>query len=150
MKVIATNKRAYFDYEILETYEAGLELFGFEVKSIKTGHANLGGSFIVIQAKTAGSPEAWLLNAHIPPYQPKNTPASFDPYRTRRLLLHKSEIRELIGKSAQKGLTLVPLRVYNKGARIKIEFGLSRHKKKEDKRETIKERETKREIDRYK
>ena len=143
MKIIATNKRAYFDYEILETYEAGLELFGFEVKSIKTGHVNLGGSFIVIRGE-----EAWLLNTHIPAYQPKNTPSDYEPYRTRRLLLHKSEIRELIGKSAQKGLTLVPLRVYNKKARIKLEFGLARHKKKEDKRELIKERETKREISR--
>lgn len=143
MKIIATNKRAYFDYEILEIYEAGLELFGHEVKAIKTGHINLGGSFIVIRGE-----EAWLLNAQIPPYQPKNTPKDYEPDRTRRLLLHKREIKELIGKSSQKGLTLVPLRVYNKRNKLKLEFGIARHKKKEDKREYIKERESKREINR--
>ncbi|OHA07804.1 MAG: SsrA-binding protein [Candidatus Sungbacteria bacterium RIFCSPLOWO2_01_FULL_47_10] len=148
MVAIATNKRAFFDYEILETYEAGLELFGFEVKSVKTGHISLGGSYIIIRPKPSGSVEAELLNAHIPPYQPKNAPASYEPYRTRKLLLHKSEIKALIGKSAQKGLTLVPLRVYNKRGKIKLEFGLARSKKKQDKRETIKRREAEREIDR--
>ena len=109
---------------------------------------NLGGSYIVVRATPKGAPESWLLNASISPYQPKNTPKGYEPDRSRKLLLHRSEIKELIGKSAQKGLTLVPLRVYNKGRRLKLEFGLCRHRKKEDKRESIKERDTKREIER--
>ena len=137
------NKKAYFDYEILETYEAGIELFGFEVKSIKTGRLNLTGTFVVIKNE-----EAWLLNANIPAYQPQNSPPDYNPDRSRRLLLHKSEIKELIGKSVQKGLTLVPLRVYTKKNRIKILVGLGRYKKKIDKREDIKKREAARDIER--
>ncbi len=143
MSVEIVNKRAHFDYEILETYEAGIELAGTEVKSIKTGHMNLTGSFAVIRGK-----EAYLLNATISPYQAKNVPADYDPLRTRKLLLHKSEIKELIGKSTQKGLTIVPLKVYTKRARIKVLLGLARHKKQGDKRETIKRREVLREIER--
>ena len=143
MAVYSVNKRALFDYEILETYEAGIELFGFEVKAIKTGHINLAGAYVVIKDS-----EAWLLNAAVPPYQPKNTPADYEPSRSRRLLLKKQEIRELIGKSAQRGLTLVPLRVYDKKSRIKLEFGVARHKKEHDKRELLKAREAKREIER--
>lgn len=145
MREIIVNKRAKFDYEILETYEAGLELYGFEVKAIRLGHMSLIGAFAVIQDN-----QAWLLNAHISTYQPKNIriEIEYEPTRTRRLLLHKSEIKELIGKSAQKGLTMVPLRVYNKKRRIKILIGLGRSKKKTDKRETIKKRETERDIER--
>lgn len=143
MPEVTVNRRAYFDYEILETYEAGVELFGFEVKAVKTGHINLAGSYAVIKNN-----EAWLLNATIPPYQPKNTPPDYDPTRSRRLLLHKSEIRELIGKAAQKGLTIVPLKVYTKRGRVKILMGLAKHKKKADKREVIKRREAEREIKR--
>ena len=143
MSVHAINKRALFDYEILETYEAGIELFGLEVKAIKTGHINLSSAYVVIKGN-----EAWLLNATVPPYQPKNTPPDYEPSRSRRLLLKKQEIRELVGKFAQKGLTLTPLRVYDKKSRIKLEFGLARHKKEHDKRETIKAREAEREIER--
>lgn len=143
MTNLAENRKAHFDYEILETYEAGIELFGFEVKAVKTGRLNLTGSFAVIKDN-----EVWLLNAHIPAYQPKNAPPDYDPTRSRRLLLHRSEIKELIGKSAQKGLTIVPLKVYTKRSRIKILLGLTRHKKKTDKREVIKRRETEREIER--
>lgn len=143
MAVLAVNRRASFDYEVLETYEAGIELLGFEVKAIKSGRANIAGSFVVIK-----NGEAVWLNADIPPYQPKNTPRDYDPTRSRKLLLHKSEIEELIGKSAQKGLTLIPLRVYSKGGKIKLGFGLARHKKKYDKREKIKKRDTEREIKR--
>ncbi|OGZ98598.1 MAG: SsrA-binding protein [Candidatus Sungbacteria bacterium RIFCSPHIGHO2_02_FULL_47_11] len=143
MDGFAVNRRARFDYEILETYEAGIELFGFEVKAIKTGHINLTGSFAVIKNN-----ETWLLNTTVPPYQPKNAPADYDPIRTRRLLLKKAEIEELIGKTAQMGLTLVPLKVYTKRSRIKILLGLGKHKKKQDKREVIKKRETEREIKR--
>lgn len=143
MKENTVNPRAYFDYEILETYEAGIELYGFEVRAVKTGHINLAGSFAIIK-----NDEAWLLNATIPPYQPKNAPQDYDPARSRRLLLHKSEIKELIGKSIQKGLTIVPLKVYTKRNRVKILIGLARHKKKADKREIIKKREIAREIKR--
>ena len=143
MPDIISNRRAYFDYEILETYEAGMELFGFEVKSVKTGHGNLSGCFAVIRNN-----EAYLLSATIPAYQPKNAPKDYDPTRTRRLLLHKSEIKELLGKTAQKGLTLVPLKLYNKNGKVKILLGLARHKKSGDKRETIKKRDTEREINR--
>jgi len=147
--LLAENKKAYFNYQILETFEAGVELKGFEVKAIKTGRVNLTGAFATLKRSHGGrSTEIWLTNADIPPYQPKNAPASYEPYRTRKLLLHKSEIKALIGKSAQKGLTLVPLRVYNKRGKIKLEFGLARSKKKQDKRETIKRREAEREIDR--
>ncbi|MDO8600354.1 MAG: SsrA-binding protein SmpB [bacterium] len=141
MNDLAVNKRARFDYEILETYEAGMELRGFEVKAVKSGRMSLAGAFVVIRGN-----EAWLLGAAIPPYQAANTPAKYEPERTRRLLLKKSEIRELIGKTAQKGLTLVPLKVYTKRSRVKMLIGLARHKKQHDKRETIKKRESRREI----
>lgn len=143
MPVISTNKRAYFDYEILETYEAGIELFGFEVKAIKTGRINLAGSYAIIQKN-----QIWLLNCDIPPYQPKNMPADYDSKRTRRLLLKKEEIKNLMGKIAEKGLTLMPLKAYTKRGKIKIEIGLAKSKKKFDKRESIKKRDIEREIQR--
>lgn len=143
MKDLAENRRARFDYEILDTYEAGIELLGFEVKTIKTGRGNLTGSFAVVKNN-----EVFLLNANIPPYQPKNAPKDYQPDRTRRLLLKKTEIKELLGKTSQSGLTLVPLKIYLKRGMIKILLGLARHKKKGDKRETIKKRETQRDIDR--
>ncbi|MBI4119305.1 MAG: SsrA-binding protein SmpB [Parcubacteria group bacterium] len=141
MPVYAVNKRAKFDYEILETYEAGIELRGFEVKAIRSGRMNLAGSYAVVKDN-----QLWLLNADIPPYQPKNTPVDYNSKRSRRLLLRKEEIKELIGRTHEKGLTLLPLKVYNKGRFIKIEIGLGRHKKKADKREAIKKRDTEREI----
>jgi len=141
MTDLAVNRRAYFDYEILATYEAGIALQGFEVKAVKTGRINLAGSFAVIK-----NGEAWLLNATVPPYQPKNAPPDYDPTRSRRLLLHRRELKELIGKTSQKGLTIVPLKVYTKRTRVKILIGMARHKKQKDKREAIKAREAKREI----
>lgn len=141
MNELAINRKAPFDYEILRTYEAGIELLGLEVKSVKTGHVNLTGSFAVIK-----NGEAWIINANIPAYQPKNAPADYDPLRSRRLLLRKSELKELIGSSAREGLTIIPLKMYNKRTRIKVLLGLGRHKKKHDKRETIKKRESEREI----
>jgi len=143
MNDISVNRRAHFDYEILSTYEAGIALFGFEVKAVKTGRINLAGAYALIRGG-----EAWLLNATIPPYQAANTPLDYDPTRTRRLLLHKSQITELIGATAEKGLTMVPLKVYTERNRVKILLGLGRHKKKGDKRESIKRRETNREIER--
>ena len=142
--VITTNKRAYFDYNILETYEAGIELLGFEVKAIKSGRINLAGSYVLIRDN-----QAWLLNTDIPPYQPLNTPADYDSKRSRRLLLKSSEIKSLIGRTQEKGLTLVPLKVYTKNRRIKLEIGLGKSKKKADKREAIKKRDIEREIQRH-
>ena len=144
MAILATNKRATFDYEILKTYEAGLKLAGYEVKAIKLGHMSLKGAYVIISGN-----QAYLLNAHVTPYQPKNMPADYDPTRSRKLLLHKSEIRSLIGESKEKGLTLVPIRVYtNKTEKIKIFFGLARGKKQYDKRAKIAENESKRNIQR--
>jgi len=141
MAEIAKNKRAYFDYDILEKIEAGIELKGFEVKAIKNGRVNLSGSYVVINNN-----EARLLNADIPAYQPGNTPDNYDSKRTRRLLIKKSEIKNLIGKTAEKTLTIVPLRVYLKRSLIKLEIGLAKSRKKFDKREIIKKREVEREI----
>lgn len=144
MPILATNKRATFDYEILEKFEAGLVLAGYEVKAAKLGHMSLKGAYVVI----AGN-EASLLNAHISHYQPKNMPADYEPTRSRKLLLHKSEIKTLIGESKEKGLTLVPLSVYtNKTGKIKLSFAVARGKKKFDKRAAIGEKEAKRRIQR--
>ncbi len=141
MEEIAKNKRAYFDYDILEKIEAGMELKGFEVKAIKSGRINLSGSYVVINDN-----QAWLLNTDVPAYQPGNTPDKYDSKRTRRLLIKKSEIKNLIGKTAEKTLTIVPLRVYLKKSLIKLEIGLAKSRKKFDKREVIKKREVEREI----
>lgn len=143
MSDLTVNRRATYDYEILQQYEAGLALLGFEVKSVKAGRMTLAGSFAMIRGN-----EAWLLNASIPPYQQNNTPPDYDPTRSRRLLLHRREIKELIGATAQKGLTVVPLKVYSTRGLLKISLGLARHKKAGDKRETIKRREASREIER--
>jgi SsrA-binding protein len=139
---LAENKRAYYDYQILESYEAGLVLRGYEVKAIKTGHISLKGSYVVIKDN-----EAYLINTFIPPYQPANTPDNYNPERSRKLLLNKAEIKSLIGKSKQKGLTLVPLRIYTKHGKIKLEFGVGKGKREIDKRELIKKREAEREIE---
>lgn len=143
MKTFALNKRAKYDYNILETFEAGLMIKGYEVKSIKSGRISLKGAYVIIK-----NDEAYLINANIPPYQPKNTPGDYNPDRNRKLLLHKKEIKHLIGKSKEKGLTLVPIRVYTKKGKLKLEFGIGKGKKKMDKREKIKKRETEREIER--
>ncbi|PIR89720.1 SsrA-binding protein [bacterium (Candidatus Gribaldobacteria) CG_4_10_14_0_2_um_filter_33_15] len=135
------NKKAYFNYEILETFQAGIVLIGQEVKSIKNGRISLAGSYIILKEE-----EFFLIGANVPPYQPKNAPRDYDPKRFRKLLLKKSEIKYLIGKSRQMGLTLIPLKVYTKQQKIKLEFGLAKGKKKVDKREKIKKREIEREI----
>lgn len=140
MKIYALNKRATYDYDILEKFEAGLVLKGYEVKAIRVGRIGLGGAYVVIK-----DDEAFLINADIPPYQPKNVPEDYKPDRTRKLLLHKKEIKSLIGRGREKGLTLMPLRVYDKKGKLKLEFGIGRRKKKIDKRELIKKREFMRE-----
>ncbi|XOB41443.1 MAG: SsrA-binding protein SmpB [Candidatus Nealsonbacteria bacterium] len=141
MKVLAKNRKAYFNYEILEKFEAGISLIGQEVKSIKTRGVSLAGSYVVLKDE-----EVFWIGLNIPPYQPKNAPKDYNPERTRKLLLKKSEIKYLIGKSKQKGLTLIPLRLYTKNGKIKLEFGIAKGKKKADKRELIKKREIQREI----
>ena len=143
MPKLAENKKALFDYEILKKFEAGVSLRGFEVKSIKKGLMNLRGSYISMREN-----ELFLVNANIAPYQPKNAPKDYDPERPVKLLLNKKEIEYLIGKTAEKGLTLVPVSVYTKGRLIKLEFALVRSQKKFEKREKIKEREFKRQADR--
>jgi len=141
----AENRKARFDYEILETFEAGLALTGQEVKSIRFGRAQIAGSYVTFQRE-----ELYLVGANIPPYQPANAPSSYDPQRSRKLLLHSKEIKYLFGKSKERGLTLAPIRLYNKGAQIKLEFGVARGKKKYDKRETLKRRAAEREMRSFK
>ncbi len=140
-KVIADNRQARFRYEILETYEAGIELKGTEVKSIRQGKANLQDGYALMR-----NGEAWLLNVHISPYQKATDFFNHDPRRTRRLLLHKKEIRKLIGKVEQEGLTLVPLKMYFKRGFVKVTIALGRGKKLHDKRESLKERQDKRDM----
>lgn len=137
------NRKARFDYEILETLSAGIELLGLEVKSLRTHSASLEGAYVTIRGG-----EAFLMQASIPAYQPSNTPADYDPLRVRKLLLTKAEIKRLGEKEAQQGLTIVPIRVYNKGPKVKIDIAIVRGKKKFDKRESIKKRETDRHIER--
>lgn len=143
MPALAENKKAYFDYEILETFEAGLVLEGHEVKSIKSGKSAIQGSYAIIRGG-----QAYILGMHVPSYQEANTPPDYDPDRTRKLLLTKKEIAHLTGKTTEKGLTLLPLKVYTKHGLCKLSLGLGKGKKKTDKRQTIKARESKRRIDR--
>ncbi len=141
-KIITNNKKAYHDYFIDEKLEAGIELFGTEVKSVRGGHVNLKDSYVSL--KTG---EAILLGMHISPYEKGNI-FNRDPLRERRLLLHKQEIMRLIGKTKEKGYSLIPLSVYFLGSKVKIELGLARGKKAYDKREAIAERDAKRNMDR--
>ena len=141
MTNIAENKRAGFDYDIVEKYEAGIELTGQEVKSVKGGRFNLASSYAVPK-----DGQLLLVNASIPPYQPKNAPADYQPDRPRRLLLHKAEIKSLYGKLKEKSFSLVPLRAYLKKGFVKLELGLGKSRKKSDKREVIKKRDSRREM----
>lgn len=141
MHVFAENRRARFDYNVLEVFEAGIALTGQEVKSVKGGRLNLSGSYAVIRKG-----EVWLLNSEIPAYQPKNAPPDYDAKRSRRLLLKKEEIKSLTGKLHEKGLVLVPLKAYPKKSFVKIELGLGRSRKKSDKRELLKKRAAEREM----
>lgn len=142
MKVLSTNKKAFFDYEIIDSLEVGIVLLGTEVKSAKEGKINLKDAFVKIM-----NGEAYLLNCHISPYSHGNI-TNHDPTRTRKLLLHKKELNKLIGKSKEKGLTLVPLKMYLKGNKIKVEIALAKGKKIYDKRESIKKKDLSREIKR--
>ena len=139
---VTVNRKARHDYEILETYEAGLVLTGSEVKALRAGKANLKDAYARVDRG-----EAFLWNAHISPYAAASR-FGHEPERTRKLLLHRAEIEKLIGRVQERGLTLVPLKLYFKNGRAKVELGLGRGKKAYDKRESIKEREMKREADR--
>lgn len=140
---VATNRKAHFDYEILKTFTAGIELIGLEVKSAREGKVNLRGAFVGVRGG-----EAFLLSADIPPYQPKNTPKEYDATAPRKLLLEKAEIAELAEAEGTKGLTIVPLKVYNKGRFLKLDLAIARGRKQFDKRESIKKRDVEREIKR--
>ena len=141
-KVLATNRKAYHDYHIEETHEAGVVLTGTEIKSVRAGSVNLRDSYAQVR-----NGEMWLMNVHIAPYEPASR-QNADPYRDRKLLMHHKEIMRLFGRVQEKGLTLIPLRVYLKKNKAKIEIGLARGKKQYDKREAIAKRDSTREIER--
>ena len=146
MPTLAINKRANFDYDIKEKFTAGIVLLGHEVKSVKTGHINLKGSYVTLKKTKKELPAIYLINAHIPLYKHAGTVKNYDPTRPRKLLLKKSEIKHLIGKKQEQGLTLVPVKIYTKRSLIKLEFGIGKGKKKIDKREMIKKREVDRKM----
>ncbi len=142
-QIVATNRRARFDYEIVDTWEAGIALMGPEVKSLRDGRANLGDSFATVHRG-----EAWLEKLHISPYEPATLANPRDPQRRRKLLLHRREIDRLDGRISEKGLTLVPLTVYFRRGRAKVELALARGKRSYDKRHSIREKEQDRETQR--
>lgn len=141
MTALSQNRKARHDFEFLKQFEAGLELTGQETKSLRQGRGNLRGAFVSLRGG-----EAFLMNAEIPPYQVKNAGESYDPKRVRKLLLSRSELLELESAEGTKGLTIVPTKVYNKGKFLKVEIAIVRGKKKFDKRETLKKRETMKEL----
>jgi len=141
--MLIQNKKAYMNFEILESFEAGVELLGLEVKTLKNKQGSLEGSYVTIRGG-----EAYILNMNIPPYQPANTAKEYDPHRNRKLLLTKGEILKLSTIEKQRGLTIVPISVYNKRKKIKVEIAVVRGKKKFDKREDIRKRDTDRDIQR--
>lgn len=144
MKTVAENRKAHFNYEILEKFQAGLVLQGIEVKSAKLGRMQIAGTYVVFREN-----EPVLVGSTIPPYQPNNTPATYKPDRSRKVLLKEREIRYLLGKVKERGLTLVPLKVYTSDTgKLKLEFGLAKGKKLWDKREALKKREVEREMER--
>ncbi|NCU28428.1 MAG: SsrA-binding protein SmpB [Candidatus Moranbacteria bacterium] len=141
MAIFLDNRKAHFNYTIEETFEAGIELLGFEVKSVKNGQGNLNSAFCIVRGG-----EAYIIGLHIPPYQPNNTDTTYDPDRNRKLLLSKKEIKRLADKDDIKGLTLIPLSMYSKGPYIKVSVAVAKGKKVFDKRETIKGRDLDREM----
>jgi SsrA-binding protein len=141
IKIISDNRQARFRYEILDSYEAGVELKGTEVKSIRLGKVNLRDGYALVR-----NGEVWLFNVHVSPYEQASQYFNHDPLRTRKLLLHRQEIRKLIGKVEEKGLTLVPLKMYFKNGRVKVSIGLGKGKKIYDKRESLKQQQAKREV----
>jgi SsrA-binding protein len=142
MKVVCQNRKAYHDFQIEETLEAGVSLLGTEVKSLREGKANLKDSYVIVKGE-----EVFLLNCHISPYSHGNI-MNHEPLRTRKLLMHRKEINRLAGKVTAKGYTLIPLKIYFKDSFAKVEIGLAKGKKLFEKRDRIKEREARREIER--
>jgi SsrA-binding protein len=141
-KVVATNRKASFEYFLLEHYEAGLALQGSEIKSVRAGQVSIAEAYVKVDEK-----EAWLVNAHIAPYDPASR-YNHDPIRQRRLLLHKKEIRQLWDSVRQKGVTVIPTRMYLKEGRAKVEIALAKGKKLHDKRQAIAKRDIERELNR--
>ncbi len=141
MPTLIDYKKAHFNYEILEKIEAGIELIGLEVKSIKKGQGSLDGSYVIVRGG-----EAYVVNTFVPPYQENNTPKDYEPRRNRRLILGKKEIARLADIEGGKGLTIVPISIYNKGNLLKVSVAVVRGKKQHDKRESIKKRETDRTV----
>lgn len=146
MSIIATNKRAHYDYELSDFYEAGIVLFGHEVKSIKSGHISLKGAFITTHKTAKTLPEVYLTNSYVTPYKYAGKMPDYKPDRSRKLLLSKKEIERLIGKRKEEGLTLVPTKIYTKKGLIKLEFGIGRGKRKYEKRDDLKKRDVDRDI----
>ncbi|WP_250123675.1 SsrA-binding protein SmpB [Chroococcidiopsis sp. CCMEE 29] len=142
-KVVSDNRKARYLYDILENYEAGIQLTGTEVKSIREGKVNMQDGYALIR-----NGEAWLINVHISPYTGSGQYFNHEPRRTRKLLLHRQEIRKLIGKVEQQGLTLVPLKMYLKRGLVKVSIGLAKGKKLHDKREDLKRRQDQRDMQR--
>jgi SsrA-binding protein len=142
VKVVATNRKASFEYFLLEQYEAGLALQGSEIKSVRAGQVSIAEAYVKVDEK-----EAWLVNAHIAPYDPASR-FNHDPIRQRRLLLHKKEIRQLWDSVRQKGVTVIPTRMYLKEGRAKVEIALAKGKKLHDKRQAIAKRDLERELNR--
>jgi SsrA-binding protein len=143
MKSLISHKRATFDYEILETLEVGISLLGTEVKSIRNGQGKLEGAYVIIRGG-----EAFLVGASIPAFQKKNVRVDYEPERARKLLITKKEIAELELKSEKQGLTIVPIKLYNKGPKLKLEIAVARGKKKQDKRHSIQAHDIKRDVER--
>lgn len=141
MAILIDNRKVHFNYEILETFEAGVELFGHEVKALKSGQGSIEGAYVIVRGG-----EAFVVSVFIPPYQENNTPKDYEPRRNRRLLLEKQQIIHLADMEGSKGLTIVPISIYNKNNLVKISIAVVRGKKKFDKRESTKKRETDRNI----
>lgn len=144
MATFISNKKARIAYTIVDTIEAGIELQGYEVKSIKTNQGTLDGGKVIIRGG-----EAFLVGTYIPPFQSANTPGSYDPYRTRRLLLHKKEMVDILQKETSQGLTAIPLLLYSSNNRIKAEIGLCKRNTKKDKRNVLRAKDDKREMRKY-
>ncbi len=143
MKPLISHKRVSFDFDLLETFEAGISLLGTEVKSVRGGQGKLEGSYVIIRGK-----EAFLVGASIPAFQKKNVSKDYDAERARKILLTKKELANLEQKSERQGLTIVPIKLYNKGSKLKLEIAIARGKKKTDKRQSIQKRDTQRDIER--
>jgi SsrA-binding protein len=142
-KTLLQNKKATHNYELVKKYETGVVLLGFEVKSLKKKLGSFEGAYVIEKGG-----EYWIKGMYIPPYQPANTPSSYDPHRERKLLLHKKEMQELEREHRGSGLTIIPVSLYNKGALLKLSIALARGKKSHDKRHTIKKKDLQRELGR--